>query len=127
MKINATISLIVLLFAMCAVRPLAAQESDVRPEEEVVTFNEKVHDFGDLLVSDKSVSCKFEFTNISKKPVVVHNVVSSCGCTVPEWTKEPVRPGGKGVIEVTYKNDQGAYPFEKTLTVYITYRASTGR
>ena len=36
MKINATISLIVLLFAMCAVRPLAAQESDVRPEEEVV-------------------------------------------------------------------------------------------
>ncbi len=120
MKINATIPLIFLLFAMCAVHPLAAQENDVRPEEEVVSFNEKVHDFGDLLLSDKSVSCKFEFTNISKKPIVVHNVVSSCGCTVPEWTKEPVRPGGKGVIEVTYKNDQGAYPFSKSITAYIS-------
>ena len=86
----------------------------------MVRFEEKTHDFGDLLVSDKSVSCKFEFTNISKKPVVVHNVVSSCGCTVPHWTKEPVKPGEKGSIEVTYKNDQGAYPFNKSITAYIS-------
>ena len=100
--------------------PLAAQNNETRPEEEVVKFEEKVHDFGDLLISDKSVSCKFKFTNISKKPIVVHNVVSSCGCTVPHWTKEPVMPGKTGAIEVTFKNDQGAYPFSKSITAYIS-------
>lgn len=120
MKFGSIISLFAVLFAQLLWTPAAAQDSDARPEEEVVKFEEKVHDFGDLLVSDKSVSCKFEFTNISKKPVVVHNVVSSCGCTVPEWTKEPVRPGAKGAIEVTFKNDQGAYPFSKSITAYIS-------
>lgn len=100
--------------------PAVGQEDDTRPEEQVVRFEEKVHDFGDLLVSDKSVSCKFVFTNISDKPIVVHNVVSSCGCTVPEWTREPIRPGATGAIEVTYKNDQGAYPFNKSITAYIS-------
>lgn len=99
---------------------LFAQGGETRPEEEVVKFEEKVHDFGDLLLTDKSVSCKFKFKNISKKPVVVHNVVSSCGCTVPHWTREPVKPGDTGTIEVTFKNDQGAYPFSKSITAYIS-------
>ena len=120
MKSGSIITVFAMLMASLFAAPAAAQEGDARPEEEVVRFEEKVHDFGDLLVSDKSVTCKFEFTNISKKPVVVHNVVSSCGCTVPEWTKEPVRPGEKGAIEVTFKNDQGAYPFSKSITAYIS-------
>ncbi len=107
-----------ILMALVPAVRAAAQET--RPEEEVVRFEEKVHDFGDLLLSDKSVSCKFKFTNISGKPIVVHNVVSSCGCTVPQWTREPVKPGGTGAIEVTFKNDQGAYPFSKSITAYIS-------
>ena len=119
MKLGIYISLLVALLSF----PMAeciAQASDTRPEEEVVEFDEKVHDFGDLLLSDKSVSCKFRFKNISKKPIVVHNVVSSCGCTVPKWTKAPVRPGETGTIDVTFKNDQGAYPFSKSITAYIS-------
>lgn len=112
---------IIALAAVLAVAlPCAAQSGDTRPEEEVVRFEEKIHDFGDLTIADKSVSCKFVFTNISKKPVVVHNVVSSCGCTVPHWTKQPVKPGETGAIEVTFKNDQGAYPFSKSITAYIS-------
>ncbi len=106
---------------LLAAMPAAfAQNNETRPEEEVVQFEEKIHDFGDLLLTDKSVSCKFRFKNISKKPVVVHNVVSSCGCTVPHWTKQPVKPGETGTIEVTFKNDQGAYPFSKSITAYIS-------
>lgn len=116
---NITVACSVLM-ALFAALPLAAQSGEARPEEEVVVFEEKVHDFGDILVSDKSVSCKFLFTNVSSTPVVVHNVVSSCGCTVPEWTREPIKPGAKGAIEVTYKNDQGAYPFNKSITAYIS-------
>lgn len=107
------------VIAAFAFAPVAVAQ-DTRPEEEVVRFEEKVHDFGDILLSDKSVSCKFKFTNISKKPIVVHNVVSSCGCTVPSWTKEPVKPGEEGAIEVTFKNDQGAFPFSKSITAYIS-------
>lgn len=120
MRFRSIISLFALLCLPCLAVTSAAQGNETRPEEEVVRFEEKTHDFGDLLVSDKSVTCKFEFTNISKKPVVVHNVVSSCGCTVPHWTKEPVKPGEKGAIEVTYNNDQGAYPFNKSITAYIS-------
>ena len=120
MMLRRIIAALALLIAVNAAVPCIAQDNDPRPEEEVVRFEEKTHDFGDLLVSDKSVSCKFVFTNISDKPVVVHNVVSSCGCTVPEWTREPIKPGATGAIEVTYKNDQGAYPFSKSITAYIS-------
>lgn len=113
--------LLFILMVLLAATPAAfAQNNDTRPEEEVVKFDEKIHDFGDLLLTDKSVSCKFNFKNISKKPVVVHNVVSSCGCTVPHWTRQPVKPGETGTIEVTFKNDQGAYPFSKSITAYIS-------
>ena len=112
--------ILALAAVLVAAVPCAAQSGETRPEEEVVKFEEKIHDFGDLTIADKSVSCKFVFTNISKKPVVVHNVVSSCGCTVPKWTKQPVKPGETGTIDVTFKNDQGAYPFSKSITAYIS-------
>lgn len=90
------------------------------PEAGIVEFNEKIHDFGDVLEKDGILKYRFEFLNISKNPVVVHNVVSSCGCTTPSWSKEPILPSNKGYIDVEYSNDQGPYPFDKTLTVYIS-------
>ena len=85
----------------------------------VVEFDKTVHDFGDILQSDGPVSCTYSLKNISNEPVVIYNVVSSCGCTDVKWTKEPLRPGAVGTVKATYKNDEGAYPFDKTLTVYL--------
>jgi hypothetical protein len=79
-----------------------------------------VHDFGDIKFKSGPVSCTFTITNISDKAAVIYNVVSSCGCTDVQWTREPVMPGKKGKISVTYSNDEGAYPFDKTLTVYVS-------
>ena len=89
-------------------------------EDKVVRFDSKVHDFGDILISEGPLSCSFSFTNISSAPIVVHTVTSSCGCTTPDWTKEPVQPGRSGVVKATFANDQGAAAFDKTLTVYIS-------
>lgn len=89
-------------------------------EEQIVTFNEKIHDFGDMLLTDGPKTCTFTMTNISDSPIVIHNVVSSCGCTIPEWSKAPIPKGGKATIKVTYLNDQGPYPFNKTITVYVS-------
>lgn len=86
----------------------------------VVKFDKTIHDFGDILITDGEQKCKFTYTNISDKPIVVHKVISSCGCTEPTWDKKPLRPGEKGVINVSFKNDQGPYPFDKGITVYVS-------
>ena len=86
----------------------------------VLEFDKAVHNFGDVMLDSGPVSCTFTFKNISEKPVVVYNVVSSCGCTDVKWTKEPLRPGQSGTVSVTYSNDEGPYPFDKTITMYVS-------
>lgn len=85
-----------------------------------LVIDKMVHNFGDIKLDSGPVSCTFTLTNTSDKAAVIYNVVSSCGCTDVEWTREPIMPGKKGKISVTYSNDEGAYPFDKTLTVYIS-------
>ncbi|MBP5218694.1 MAG: DUF1573 domain-containing protein [Bacteroidales bacterium] len=86
----------------------------------IVRFDKTVHDFGDILVSDGPVSATFTAENVSGSNMVIYNVVSSCGCTDVTWTREPVKPGESGKVKATYKNDEGGYPFDKTLTVYVS-------
>lgn len=86
----------------------------------VVEFDKTVHDFGDILQSDGPKTCTFKLTNVSSEPLAIFEVVSSCGCTDAKWTREPIQPGQSGKISATYKNEDGPYPFDKTLTVYIS-------
>ena len=83
-------------------------------------IDKMVHNFGDILLDSGPVSCTFTIKNIGSKPAVIYNVTSSCGCTDVSWTKEPLMPGKSGKVSVTYSNDEGAYPFDKSLTVYIS-------
>ena len=110
--------LLISIFLFCSVTALSQNTS--QPEDKVVSFDTKSHDFGDVLLTDGPLSCKFVMTNISKSPIVIHNIVSSCGCTVPEYDKKPIEPGKSTAIEVTYSNDQGPYPFNKTITMYVS-------
>jgi hypothetical protein len=93
-------------------------ESKAQTKSDALIFDKTIHDFGKLNDGDAPVSCLFKFTNKSAKPVVIYNVISSCGCTTPSWTKKPVPAGASGEIKVTFLNDQGPYPFDKSLTVY---------
>lgn len=108
------------LLLQCAPAVAQVDEVEALPEDRVISFDSKVHDFGDVLLSDGPLSCSFRFTNISPSPIIIHRVISSCGCTTPEWPKSPVMPRDTGSICVTFTNDQGAYPFDKTLTVYVS-------
>ncbi|MCI1785022.1 MAG: DUF1573 domain-containing protein [Bacteroidales bacterium] len=87
---------------------------------DVIEFDRTVFDFGDIMLSDGPVSCTFNAKNIGKKAIAIYNVVSSCGCTGVKWTREPILPGKTGKITATYSNDEGAFPFDKTLTVYVS-------
>lgn len=59
---------------------------------------------------------RFEFTNVSKAPVIIENVAPACGCTTADYTKTPILPGKKGFVEASY-NAAAAGAFIKTVTV----------
>ena len=63
-----------------------------------ITFTKSGYDFGTIKEDGGKVEYVFEFENTGSAPLIVSNVRPSCGCTVPEWTKDPVLPGQKGSI-----------------------------
>ncbi len=83
-------------------------------------FDKTIHDFGKISQEDGPVSCTFTVKNTGDEPLTIFAVVSSCGCTGAEWTRESIAPGESGEVSATYTNDEGPYPFDKILTVYTS-------
>jgi hypothetical protein len=81
----------------------------------VAKFAKLENDFGKI-EQGKPVTHVFEFTNTGTDPIVLGNVQASCGCTTPDWTREPVMPGKKGTVKATF-NAGSMGPFNKTVTV----------
>ncbi|RLD56996.1 MAG: hypothetical protein DRJ05_10410 [Bacteroidetes bacterium] len=71
------------------------------PNAPDVVFNKTVHDYG-TLEQHGDGKCEFKFTNEGNEPLILSNVRSSCGCTVPTWPREPILPGQSGVIKIKY-------------------------
>ena len=78
-------------------------------------FNEESHDFGKI-PQGKPVTTEFVFTNIGQEPLILTSVQPTCGCTVADFTKTPVKKGDKGVIKITY-NAAAVAPFTKGIVV----------
>lgn len=87
-------------------------------QKAVISFEEKTHDFGKVNEVDGKITHVFNFVNKGVSPLVVSRVQASCGCTTPVWTKEPIEPGKKGAITVTYNPIGRPGTFKKTITVY---------
>lgn len=83
----------------------------------VIKFDKTSHNFGTFKEAEPQ-TCVFTFTNTGDKPLVIQQAFSSCGCTVPEYTKQPIQPGKTGSIKVTY-NGKGKFagPFRKSVTI----------
>ena len=83
-----------------------------------IKFDETTHNFGKFSEKNPIVTHNFTFTNIGETPLIINQAAASCGCTVPEYTKDPIKPGEKGSIKVTY-NGTGKFPghFKKSITV----------
>lgn len=79
-------------------------------------FKTEVIDYGKIEKGADGLRV-FEFTNIGTAPLVIENVYSSCGCTVPTWTKKAIQPGESGKIEVKYDTNRIG-PMNKTITIY---------
>ncbi|MGN8068573.1 DUF1573 domain-containing protein [Mucilaginibacter sp. SG564] len=107
MKKILMICAVVLGFAFTA----SAQDS----QKAEFKFNEEKHDFGKI-PQGTPVTTVFEFTNVGKEPLILTEVRPTCGCTIADYTKTPVKGGEKGTIKITY-NAAAAAPFNKTIVV----------
>jgi|WetSurMetagenome_2_1015567.scaffolds.fasta_scaffold478090_1 hypothetical protein len=67
----------------------------------VIKFESQVHDYG-TVYQGADGNCSFSFRNDGDEPIILSNVRSSCGCTVPKWPKDPILPGQSSSIQVTY-------------------------
>jgi hypothetical protein len=89
------------------------------------SFVTESHDFGKINESDGPATFQFTFTNTGGEPLILSDVRASCGCTTPSWSKEPVVPGAKGFITVTYNPQNRPGHFEKTITVTANAEPAT--
>ena len=105
--------ILLIFFALCAFAATAHAQ---------VVFTPDTWDFGTIRETDGRVSHTFTGENRGDKPVVILDVVTTCGCTVPEFTKRPIRPGEKTSVKVTFDPTNRPGTFTKELGVYSTER-----
>jgi hypothetical protein len=101
-----------------------AGNSDAKANLPEIKFEEEVHDFGRITQGEK-VSFAFKFKNTGKSNLIIANAAGSCGCTVPEWPKEPILPGQEGKINVIFSSEGRSGLQEKTVTVVTNCEPST--
>lgn len=81
-----------------------------------VQFAEQEYNFGKVKSGEK-VQHEYTFKNTGSEPLVISNAKGSCGCTVPEWPKEPIAPGSSGKINVVFDSKGKSGPQTKTVTI----------
>ena len=107
---------ILILMLMCVVGIIYAADKT----KGKISFEETVYDFGTIKEDGGPVTHEFVFTNAGKDPIKIVSAKAECGCTRPEFPKEEINPGEKGVIKVTYNPLGRPGGFTKAVTVRAT-------
>jgi hypothetical protein len=113
-KVFATLA-IAFMMTFVAFAQNAAPQTVENPNAPVITFEKTTHDYG-TVVKGGDGTCEFKFKNTGVEPLILSNVQSSCGCTVPEWPREPLLKGKSASIKVKYDTNRVG-PINKTITV----------
>lgn len=128
MKINSFISAILLVVAASASAQTGHEGhdhgtavNDPALVQSSFKWEESVHDFGKIK-QGVPVTATFTFTNSGTQPIVISEAKASCGCTVPEFSKEPVAPGATGTVKATYNAEKTGH-FDKDVTIFSNVSA----
>ncbi|MDQ3141276.1 MAG: DUF1573 domain-containing protein [Bacteroidota bacterium] len=94
-----------------------------------VEYETMVHDYGEIMEGEK-VKYEFKFKNTGSEPLVISDAKGSCGCTVPDWPREPIAPGASGVVKVEFDskgkgNDDGSKQTKRVTVTANTNPAQT--
>ncbi|MCF0210050.1 MAG: DUF1573 domain-containing protein [Bacteroidales bacterium] len=112
-----------LLLSVLTVFTVNAQDEKKASTQAEITFTELEYDYGEVVKGGDGM-CEFVYKNTGKAPLMLTNVRSSCGCTIPSWSKEPLMPGKTAKIKVKY-NTNNVGTINKSITVESN--ASNGR
>ena len=105
------------IFSLFILSALLTSKMTAQADKVIEWQTPKTHEFGDL-VQGKPVTHSFVFKNITDEPITIENVRTTCGCTAPEWSYEPILPGAESEIKVEFdaKKPQG---FRKRILVFF--------
>lgn len=113
-------NILFILFACFLTTSLYSQKtSDNLP---VFKFEKEIIDYGKIAQNSERIRI-FKFTNIGNSPLIITSVISSCGCTIPKKPEQPIMPGKKGTIEVSYDTSRLG-GFSKAITIFSNAKNS---
>jgi hypothetical protein len=92
------------------------RDNEIKVGGAKIKFEKTEHDFGTINEGD-IVDTVFSFKNSGKSELIITSAKGSCGCTVPEWPKEPIMPGEEGLIRVKFNSDKKPNLQQKTITL----------
>ncbi len=104
--------------------PVTASSPKDTSQLPVFEFETENHEFGSIKEGDV-VSFDFKFRNAGKAPLIITQASASCGCTVPEYSKDPIAPGEKGFIKVTFNSEGKHGMTSKTVTLLANTTPNT--
>lgn len=100
-----------------SLKSVEAEEQERLKSRSKIRFLKTIHDYGNI-IADQDYRTIFSFRNTGDKPLLIYDVKTSCGCTVPTWNKKPIAPGVEDHIEVTFHPKEHQIGLEqKTVTV----------
>lgn len=108
-----------------ALLPLLALLMTSAKPAELLEFQEKTYDFGTITDKHDPIVHEYEFTNTADEPVAVLSVSTGCGCTRPVYPTEPIRPGKKAKIKITFL--PAGQKGEINKSIKVRYRGATAR
>ncbi len=108
--------ILILVIGLFIVMEVSAQKAKEIVDGPQITFAEASHDFGDITQGTK-VEHVFKFENSGTEPLILSNVLTTCGCTASSWPREPIAPGKEGEITVTFNSAGKMGKQNKIITV----------
>jgi hypothetical protein len=96
--------------------PVSEPAKASNPDAPFIAFTETEFDFGTIKDGDV-INHTFKFTNSGKTPLIIQNATAPCGCTVPQWPKEPIAPGASGEINVQFNSRGKSGQQNKVVTI----------
>lgn len=106
----------IMIFTLLCVSCSRTKQLQKHATKAHIEFNKGQHDFGTIIWGDPA-ECEFSFVNTGADTLIINEVQTTCGCTIPQWSQEPVPPKGKGAIRVSYDSRRSG-EFEKGITVF---------
>lgn len=101
---------------MLAISLSGFSQNETKVDGPKIEFDKETHDYGTIYINGDG-NCVFTFTNAGNEPLLLTNVRAGCGCTVPQWPREPVLPGESAEIKVRYTTLNRPHKINKSIVV----------